>query len=196
MPGPGRPRAFDRQAALWTATRLFWERGYEGVSIADLTAAMGIGTRSLYTAYGCKEALFREAVALYATLDDTRRYCELPTAREAVERLLRHRGDGYADPATPPGCMVVLSATNLSADNEAIREFLAEFRRADRVLLVDRLATARADGEITGDPATVVDFYLSVLYGMSIRARDGASAAELGRVVDSAMLAWAALACG
>ncbi|MFC7740644.1 TetR/AcrR family transcriptional regulator [Nocardiopsis composta] len=61
----GRPRAFDRDAALAAAVRLFWERGYEAVSLSDLTAAMGIRTGSLYAAFGDKKKLFTEAVQAY-----------------------------------------------------------------------------------------------------------------------------------
>ena len=61
----GRPRGFDRDAALRRAMELFWRRGFEGVSMADLTAAMGIAAPSLYAAFVSKEALFREAIALY-----------------------------------------------------------------------------------------------------------------------------------
>ena len=62
----GRPLSFDRAAALEQATHVFWERGYEAASIADLTAAMGITTPSLYTAFGDKEKLFLEAIERYA----------------------------------------------------------------------------------------------------------------------------------
>ncbi len=62
MPERGRPRAFDRTAALRRAMEVFWVKGYEGASMSDLTAAMGINSPSLYAAFGCKEAPFLEAV--------------------------------------------------------------------------------------------------------------------------------------
>src|SRR4051812_12815037 len=63
--GRGRPLSFDRAAALERAMHVFWERGYEAASIADLTAAMGITPPSLYTAFGDKEHLFLEAIEAY-----------------------------------------------------------------------------------------------------------------------------------
>src|SRR5690348_16407227 len=63
--GRGRPRAFDRKAALDAAMRLFWKKGYSATSIADLTAAMGIGSPSLYAAFGSKEQLYAEALDHY-----------------------------------------------------------------------------------------------------------------------------------
>ncbi|GAA2973973.1 TetR/AcrR family transcriptional regulator [Actinokineospora diospyrosa] len=190
MPGPGRPRGFDRDRALTAAMRLFWERGYEGAAISELTAAMGIGTRSLYTAFGSKEQLFREAVALYESSGDGTEFYELPTGRASVERMLRSRAATYADPNTPAGCMVVLAATNVSADNERVRAMLRAIRVQDRHALITRLERARTDGEIAADPVPVADFFLSVLYGMSVLARDGASVADLTRVVDTAMTSW------
>ncbi|MBM7773137.1 AcrR family transcriptional regulator [Actinokineospora baliensis] len=193
MPGPGRPRGFDRQRALAAAMRLFWERGYEGAAISDLTAAMGIGTRSLYTTFGSKERLFREAVELYNGSGSDPEFYAMPTGRESVERMLRARASVYANPNTPAGCMVVLAATNVSVENEPVRAMLHDIRVQDRAALVARLTRAHADGEFAADPETIADFFLSVLYGMSVRARDGASTADLLAVVDSAMTAWDAV---
>ena len=65
MPRRGRPRNFDRDAVLDRAMQTFWKLGYEGASIADLTAAMGITAQSLYAAFGSKSALYREALGRY-----------------------------------------------------------------------------------------------------------------------------------
>ncbi|PPK63253.1 TetR/AcrR family transcriptional regulator [Actinokineospora auranticolor] len=192
MPGPGRPRAFDRDAALRTAMRLFWDRGYEAVSITDLTAAMGIGTRSLYTAFGSKEQLFREAVALYSSGSGTEGFCDLPTARETFESWLRDRADGYTRVDRPRGCMVVMAATNTSADNDAVRDLLAQMRNRDREMLTARLERAKRTGEVAEhvDARAVASFYLSLIYGMSTQAKDGYTAADLAAVVDTAITAW------
>ncbi|MEV3959448.1 TetR/AcrR family transcriptional regulator [Nocardia sp. NPDC050193] len=191
MPGPGRPRGFDRDVALRAAMYLFWEHGYEGVSISDLTAAMGIGPRSLYTAFGSKEELFRAAVALYGSAAP-RPMDRLRTAREAVEALLRQRVDANLDPATPLGCMVVLAATNVTPDNTHVRDMLAELRSRDRAELLARLERGRAEGDIPAgaDIDAVASFYLTVLHGLAIRTRDGCSRADAQQVIDHAMHAW------
>ncbi len=104
MAARGRPRAFDRDGALRKAMEVFWEHGYEAASISDLTAAMGINSPSLYAAFGCKEQLFREAVALYnETLGATAaaELRERPTAREAIAAVLRHHAVVFCDADNP-----------------------------------------------------------------------------------------------
>ena len=111
----GRPRAFDREAALARATRLFWEKGYEATSISDLTEAMEIGSPSLYAAFGSKEALYTEAVQYYRDTYDALAWAKFhaaSTARAAVVGLLMDSAAALTGCLAdiPRGCMVTLSA--------------------------------------------------------------------------------------
>src|SRR3954465_8975939 len=113
--GRGRPRAFDRAAALAQATRLFWEKGYEATSISDLTAAMGIGAPSLYAAFGSKEALYTEALNYYCESNAPlvwKRFFAADTAREAVLSFLVDSAAALTGAVAdiPRGCMVTLSS--------------------------------------------------------------------------------------
>ncbi|TCP49354.1 TetR family transcriptional regulator [Tamaricihabitans halophyticus] len=194
MTARGRPRAFDRDEVLDKAMRLFWERGYEAVALADITAVTGINSPSLYAAYGAKEELFRAAVRRYNEQGSPvqNALATQPTARLTIEVMLRDSARTYTDPANPRGCMVVLAATNCTQDNAAIQDFLADCRRTDRDQLRDRLARGVTEGELPKgtDPTALADFFHTVLYGLSIRARDGASTAELLAIVDTALAAW------
>jgi AcrR family transcriptional regulator len=175
--------------------RVFWERGYEAASMSDLTAAMGIASPSLYAAFGSKEQLFHEAVALYDATDGSaaaRALDEAPTAREAVAALLRANARARTADGGPPGCMIVLSATNCSEANAAVREHLAARRRDRMAELARRLRQGVREGDLHAgvDAEAVAAYYTAVLQGMSVRARDGASQAELDRTAELAMAAW------
>ncbi|MFH9263910.1 TetR/AcrR family transcriptional regulator [Streptomyces sp. NPDC017546] len=194
----GRPRAFDRAGALRRAMETFWEFGYEGTKLTDLTAAMGINSASLYNTFGSKEQLFREAVALYdrtAGSATNRALREAPTARAAVEAMLRGNIDAFTDPKTPSGCMIVLSATNCSHQNRAVAEHLARWRRASVAELEKRLERAVEEGELAPgtDVRAISAFYATLLHGLSIEARDGVPLERLRSTVDHAVALWDSL---
>lgn len=189
----GRPRKFDRDHALRQAMEVFLDRGYDGASLGDLTTAMGINAPSLYAAFGCKEALFREAVDLYVDSVGPRTLDALAvrdvSARAAVEAMLREAARRFGNGR---GCLVVLGATHRTADNEAVFRDLTERRGQTQVLIRQRLKQGIAAGDIpTGtDIGAVAAFYTTVLHGLSLQARDGAPRKQLSAVVDCAMKAW------
>ncbi|MFE2289795.1 TetR/AcrR family transcriptional regulator [Streptomyces sp. NPDC059452] len=194
----GRPRAFDRAAVLRGAMETFWEFGYEGTKLTDLTAAMGINSASLYNTFGSKEQLFREAVALYDSTAGSatgRALREEPTARAAVEAMLRGNVDTFADARTPSGCMIVLSAANCSHQNREVAEHLAGWRRRAVAELEARLERAVREGELSPDTdvGSVAAFYATILHGLSIEARDGVPLERLRSTVDHAVALWDSL---
>lgn len=193
----GRPRAFDRDAALRTAMELFWRHGYEGVSVKMLEERLGITATSLYAAFGSKDRLFDEAVELYDPDGGTPtdRALALDDVRQAVEALLRDNAESYVDPTTPAGCMLVLSAVNLSAGHDEIGEKLAARRRRDSEKVRARLERARAEGGLPQelDAAKAGAYLVTVLHGLSIQARDGCTRDEAMAIVDAALHGWEAL---
>jgi AcrR family transcriptional regulator len=174
---------------------VFWAKGFDGASMTDLTTAMGIGSPSLYAAFGSKEKLFREAVDLYGAIGDAKIWNVLPeaaTAREAVERFLHATAKAFTEPGQPAGCMIVLGALNANETNASVCESLRQSRAEKIAALRDRLEQGVREGElpVSFDCAAAADFYATVQHGMSIQARDGASREALAAIADCAMAAW------
>ncbi|GII80386.1 TetR family transcriptional regulator [Sphaerisporangium rufum] len=195
----GRPRAFDRDAALDRALAEFWRYGYQATSIASLTAAMGVRPPSLYAAFGDKRRLFGEAVAHYQETHGAftaRALAEEPTARAAIERLLREAAVNYADPAHPPGCMIISAATNCGPESADVVAELRDIRERSKQALVTRIRQDAGAGRLPAgtDAEALGAFYAAVIQGLSRQAQDGASAAELDAIVTLAMAAWPAAA--
>ena len=197
--GPGRPRSFDRQAALCAALRVFRERGYEGTSMADLQKALGgLSPPSIYAAFGSKEALFKEAVSLYTSGTRARIARELedaPDTKAAVEALLRAAVLGTTEPDEPRGCLLVQGALACSPSSGRVQQYLRAQRLEGHRTLLRRLKAGVAAGDVPArtDIAALASFYTTVIHGISIQARDGASRASLMAAVDGAMAAWDSL---
>ncbi len=191
----GRPRGFDRDAALEAAMYLFWRKGFTATSLNDLCDAMGVGSPSLYAAFGSKEALYLEAVEHYVRTQGPPvwdKLAEGATARAGIENLLIAWTESLPKSrATPAGCMAVLGGVG-DEWPAAITRVVKKVRLEMLGVLRSRLETAVAKGELPA--STDVDglsrFYLSVFQGMAIQARDGATQAELRAVAAAAMAAW------
>lgn len=190
----GRPRGFDADAALDRAMEVFWRHGYEGTSIADLTAAMGINRPSLYAAFGDKGELFRRALDRYAAGPAGTMWEALtePTAYAVAERLLGRAVDQLTHPDHPPGCLAVQSALACGAEADGVRKEVAARRAAGETALRARFETAQAAGDLPldADPADLARYVVTVLHGMAVQAAGGAKPKELRRVVELAMRAW------
>lgn len=198
----GRPREFDREAALARATRLFWSKGFEATSISDLTKAMGIGSPSLYAAFGSKEALYAEALRYYRENYETLfwgNFQSAATAREAVLSLLMDSAAAMSGCRAdiPNGCMVALSSVG-SEGHEQLGELVRSARTGGLERLKERLVQAVSDGELPAsvDTDALARFVLTVQSGMSILARDGASRTELEDAAKVAMTGWDAWVSG
>ena len=193
----GRPPTFDRAAALAAATRLFWENGYEATSINDLTREMGIRSGSLYAAFGDKRSLFHEVIETYGRSPAgefiwAARVRE-PTAHAAFRRILLDAAAMYTDPETPAGNLLCSAA---AADTD-VATYMRDLRNANVETFEKRLTAAQREGDLpaTASSQKLAAYFTTVMHGMSQRARDGATAAELTDTADLAMAAWPA-SCG
>jgi AcrR family transcriptional regulator len=189
----GRPREFDPDKVLETAMELFWEHGFDGVSISDLTDATGINRRSLYAAFGSKEELFGQAVQRY--LDGPGGFVaaalKQPTARAVAEAMLHGAADSYTDPGRPRGCLLVHGALAASEDADPIRVDLAQQRDAGVKALARRFDDAQAADDLPGvDTLALSRWINAVCQGISVQARSGATRGELHDVADQALAGW------
>ena len=191
----GRPRAFDRDTALAAAIEVFWRKGFEGTSISDLTEAMGINPPSLYAAFGDKEQLFLEAAEAYGRKRGSEcPYCEEATARGAVEKLLTYMARELSASDQPRGCMMVMAAATSANASARLQRMLAEKRAGNRERLRARIKRGIAEGDVPPgtDAGELADFYVTIMAGLSMQARDGASRKSLLATVERAMLVFPA----
>jgi TetR/AcrR family transcriptional regulator, copper-responsive repressor len=191
----GRPRGFNRDKALDCALRLFWDKGFEATSVSDLTKAMQITPPALYSAYGDKKSLFLEAVERYEESVGCfaqKALVEAATAKEAIEQLLRGAVKAFANPAAPKGCLVVLGAINCAAESSDIYLKLAERRRNAEKAVRTRIAAGRLAGELADDADVdaLSGMVTATLFGLALKAKDGASRVQLYKTVDQMMRMW------
>jgi len=194
----GRPRSFDCDAALEAAMKTFWQLGYEGASMAALTRAMGINAPSLYACFGSKEQLFRAAVELYLATEDKKTRSTLagqPTARAAVVAMLQRTIANLTDAAGCRGCLLVLGDTNASPEHAGIHQYLAQRRKEIQAALEERLRRGIVDGDVPAhaNVKAIAAFLMTVMQGLSLRARDGAAREAMLQVADAALAAWDSL---
>lgn len=192
----GRHREFDVDKVLDAAVCVFWRKGYEGTTYADLVAAAGVERPALYSAFGNKEALFRKVLARYDEqyLEYIPDALRLPTAREVVAHILRNAVDHNTRFPDRMGCLGINGAVAGSDDAEPVRLALAEFRAAGRERLRERLERARADGDLpeSADPAALAAFVMTITQGIAVQAKSGMSRELLETVAEQALATWPA----
>jgi AcrR family transcriptional regulator len=187
----GRPVSFDRDAALEAAMLLFWERGFQGTSMADLTQAMGLNPSSIYAAFGNKHALFQLAVKRY--MDSRAQYAkkalEQPTLKKVVYALFDGTVAFLTTTGHPPTCMTLAGAIGCGVEATRARDLLTEIRKQNQAAIKERLLKARKSGELS-KRINVDDYarYLSsILAGLSVQAANGSTKAELKRTAQMAL---------
>jgi len=186
---------FDREQALKDAMEVFWTRGYDGASLEDLQKAMGgISPPSFYAAFGSKEALFREVVTRYRTSMGERVLKALmaPSVRDGIEGMMRAAIETFLENPKAPGCVIVLSAINNTRTSKEVHAFLRNMRCEGNEMIKARLAEAVKAGELPSGLKLdeIADFYTTFMHGLAIRARDGATKAQMIAAANGAMAAW------
>ncbi|GAA4394657.1 TetR/AcrR family transcriptional regulator [Actinomadura verrucosospora] len=171
-----RAKEFDPDAALRRALELFWERGYEATSMADLVAHLGIARASLYATFGGKRELYLKALERYVR-DTDPKIAEalsqpgpvLPAVRALIERYAAES----ARDRPRLGCLVVNTAVELAGrDPEAARLVEASWNFLE-ASLTTALTRARAQGELPPDkdPRALARLLLVLFQGMRVLGR-------------------------
>ena len=192
----GRHKSYDRDSVLIAARDLFWERGYEATSIAELEQRTGLNRSSLYQEFGTKHELFEAALECYADrvismlMADLRQRANLDSAIAlfgSVSELFRSNAAISAR-----GCLMVNSTAELAARDERVRPAAAAYRDRLRADFATALAGAATTGEI--DPGSVqrrANLLASALMGIWLAARiDPSDAATLSDTVAAEVASW------
>ena len=185
----GRPRTFDRDAALRSAMNVFWRHGFDGASMTQLVEAMQINSPSIYAAFGSKEDLFREAVELYVASDGGSTMRALTgdgDVRDALRSMLAETIQTFTRHDEPRGCLIVLGACHLGPISDPVRTFLRDQRERIRILLAERLLKAKQNGELApeADEKALAACVMTFLNGISIETVDGVSQPTLLAAAD------------
>lgn len=180
MVAVGRPREFDPDQVEDAAMRLFWARGFDGVSISDVTAATGVNRRSIYAEFGSKEKLFERATRRYLAgpggyMADA---LTLPTARDVAGAMMHGAADTVS--GDPDGCLTTDDGPGMAQMRDDTVHHLAE-----------RFETAVSDGELSGvDTLVLARWVAAVCQGIAVQARSGARRADLHAIADLALAGW------
>lgn len=191
MASRGRPRNFDRDAALEKALNVFWTKGYDLTQVADLTEALGINPPSFYAAFNTKEALFREALQHYiahigvqfpGVLED------IPDVRQAIRNLLLESAR-VALQSPSGGCMLIFGSAHKTPDNAPVYDLLHDLRVKTHDAIRARLQRAANEGALPPDTSVgqLTHFFGTVLQGLSVRAHDGATKQDLTDAITMAL---------
>jgi TetR/AcrR family transcriptional repressor of nem operon len=188
-----RSKSFDEDTVLDQALQLFWDRGYEATSLADLEQHLGLGRQSLYNAFGDKQSLFLKALDRYDRLVACQALAPLnvPGAGlDAIRGFFRAGVEALTAPGNTRTCLVVNTILERGAEdpdallrcNHARTGMERAFRRA--------LTQARARGELAADLDIEGTATLLVMqhYGLHVLARTGATAEELHAAVEALLV--------
>ena len=185
---------FDMDEALDKALHIFWQRGYEGASLAELTDALGVNKPSLYAAFGNKEELFMKALAKYTAgpVAFVRDVINEKTAQAVAQRFLYEAADFLTQPSHPKGCMIVQGALSGGESAEMVKKVLIQYRAAYENLLTRRLEQAKQEGDLSSaaDPQALASYLATLHQGMSVQATSGASKEALRAIADLALAGW------
>ncbi|WNP33004.1 TetR/AcrR family transcriptional regulator [Enterobacter kobei] len=192
----GRPKTFDRDAALDKAMTLFWQHGYEATSLADLVEATGAKAPTLYAEFTNKEGLFRAVldryIARFAAQHDAQLLCEDKPLEQALRDYFTSVATCFTSKDTPAGCFLINTSATLAASSDDIAQTIKSRHALQEKTLVQFLQQRQARGEIPAnrDVAALAQYLSCILQGMSVSAREGACIEKLLQVTNTTLRLW------
>ncbi|BBQ83636.1 TetR family transcriptional regulator [Klebsiella sp. WP3-W18-ESBL-02] len=194
--GRGRPKVFDREAALDKAMTLFWQYGYEATSLSDLVEATGAKAPTLYAEFVNKEGLFRAVldhyISRFASKNEACLFCEEQTLIEALRNYFTAVATCFTSKDTPAGCFTINTSAALAASSKEIAKTIKSRHAVQEQTLSQFLQLRQARGEIPAEKnvAELALFLGCILQGMSISAREGASFETLMQITETTLRLW------
>ena len=186
----GRPVSFDRDNVLDAAVLVFWEKGYDGSSLDNLTEAMGIKRPSLYAAFGNKRGLFEAAIERYASTRGGLEFGVLQhdnEPRQVVSDFFKMSISCATEEGKPRGCMIANVATGAAENDELLRTKLANMFDQTDEGIARRFRADEESGRLPEglDPDTLAQMVHSVIHSIKTRARAGATGEQLSEIAGS-----------
>lgn len=192
----GRPKVFDREAALDKAMTLFWQHGYEATSLADLVEATGAKAPTLYAEFTNKEGLFRAVLDRYitrfASKHEAQLFCEEKSVECALEDYFTEIVACFTSTDTPAGCFMINTSATLAASSHNIARTVKSRHAMQEQTLIQFLRQRQERGEIPAhcNPQALAEYINCILQGMSISAREGATFEQLMQITRTTLRIW------
>ncbi|MGO3910775.1 TetR family transcriptional regulator [Huaxiibacter chinensis] len=192
----GRPKVFDREAALDKAMTLFWQHGYEATSLSDLVEATGAKAPTLYAEFTNKEGLFRAVldryISRFAAKHEAQLFCEEKTVEQALLDYFTAVATCFTSKDTPAGCFMINTSATLAASSKEIAKTVKSRHAMQEETLTAFLTQRQSRGELPAHchPQELAQYLNCILQGMSISAREGADFAKLHSITLTTLRLW------
>lgn len=186
-----RTKEFDRAQVLHKAMLLFWEKGYDGTSMADLLETMGISRSSMYETFTDKHSLYLEAAQLYKrTSQEKRKFLlEAESAKEGIRKYFERHIDGSFREDTPMGCLVTNTIVNVDSPGDEINVLMRAHFDELRVAFLELLRRGQESGEIAADRniEDLAYMLLTINHGINVAAKLNNSRERAESMIDTVL---------